>query len=215
MSALLVSTFANATDTTPHDMDVETVLKSIRSGGKKLKGQVQQIRNRFEMELALHGDHNKARLAVSDLKKALPAVTWSGTFTRRANGALIQHSGLLCADLDSIGARLAQVREKLKTSPHLFASFISPSGDGLKAVFRVPADSSKHAGSFRAVKREVFRLSGTGVDESAKDMARLCFLSHDPELYINEDATELEPLPEPEPTKVIEEIGERVFAPVE
>src|SRR5262245_48946206 len=101
------------------------------------------------MELALHGDHNKAKLAVSELKKALPAVTWSGMFTRRANGALIRHSGFLCADLDALGARLPGVRDKLEKSPHLFASFVSPSGDGLKAVFRVPADALKHPRSFR------------------------------------------------------------------
>jgi hypothetical protein len=103
MSTLLISTFADATDTTPRDLDVSTLLKAIRTGGKKLRGQITQLRNRMQMELALHGDYKKAKLAVAESKKDLPAVTWSGTFTRRANDAQIQHSGLFCADLDQLG----------------------------------------------------------------------------------------------------------------
>src|SRR5215831_10891476 len=102
MNALRVSTFASATDTTPRDLDVSTLLKAIRTGGKKLRGQIEQIRNRFEAEFAITADYKKAKLAVDTLKKALPAVTWSGTFTQRANENLRQHSGLLVADLDSL-----------------------------------------------------------------------------------------------------------------
>jgi putative DNA primase/helicase len=39
------------------------------------------------------------------------------------------------------------------------------------------------------------------LDESGKDPSRLCFMSYDPELYHNPDATELKPLPEPEKPK--------------
>ncbi len=72
----------------------------------------------------------------------------------------MKHSGLLCADLDSLGSQLVEVREKLKQSPHVFTLFLSPTGDGLKAVFSVPADASKHAGSFRAVEKHIRDLTG-------------------------------------------------------
>ena len=62
-------------------------------------------------------------------------------------------------------------------------------------MFRVPADASKHAGSYRAVEKHVRELTGVQIDESCKDVARLCFMSYDPELYVNENAIELEPLP--------------------
>jgi hypothetical protein len=39
-------------------------------------------------------------------------------------------------------------------------------------------------------------------DEKGKDLARLCFVSDDPDLYHNPDAIEIEPLPEPEKPKV-------------
>jgi hypothetical protein len=54
---------------------------------------------------------------------------------------LLAPSGLLCADLDNLGKRLTEVRAKLAKSPYLFALFTSPTGNGLKAVLRVPADA--------------------------------------------------------------------------
>src|SRR5262249_53928651 len=115
----------------------------------------------------------------------------------------VNHSGLLCADLDSLNGDLYTVREKLWQSPHAYAVFISPSGDGLKAVFRVPADATMHAGSFRAVEKHVRELTGKQIDQSGKDIARLCFLSYDPTVYYNASAREIEPLPEPEKPKAV------------
>jgi hypothetical protein len=92
---------------------------------------------------------------------------------------------------------LATVRAKLLSSPYLFALSLSPTGYGLKAVVRVPADASKHAGSFRAVQQHVRKLCGVEIDEACKDPARLCFLSYDPDIYVNDNAIEIEPLPEP------------------
>jgi hypothetical protein len=66
----------------------------------------------------------------------------------------------------------------------------------LKVVFRVSADASKHAGSFRAVQKHVLELTGVQIDESGKDVSRLCFMSYDPQIYVNENARELAPLPE-------------------
>lgn len=187
-----------ATDTETRDISVEKVLEAIRTGGKNLKGQITQIRNRFEAELDITGgDRKKARLAVDALKKQLPAVMWSGTFSQRANNALIQHSGLLVADIDSLGERLPEVRKKLQESPYVFALSVSPSGDGLKPIFLVLADASKHAGSFRAVEKHVRSLTGIQIDQACKDLARLCFMPYDPELYVNVNAQEIAPLPEP------------------
>jgi hypothetical protein len=47
------------------------------------------------------------------------------------------------------------------------------------------------------VKQHVLELTGVQIDESGKDLARLCFLSYDPNLYHNASATEIKPLPEP------------------
>src|SRR5258708_39679759 len=118
----------------------------------------------WERKLAQEGAPRRAKREEGELKKQLPAVLWSGTFTRRANDALVAHSGLLCADLDSLNGTLQDVRQKLSQSPHVWALSTSPGGNGLKAVFCVPADIAKHAGSFRAVEQHVRELTGVQVD---------------------------------------------------
>jgi hypothetical protein len=191
-----VSTVPCALSTETRDYDARKLVEVIRTGGKDVRGRVEQLRETLQRELASHGDPKRAKQAVGELKKQLPAVLWSGTFTKRANDALVQYSGLLCADLDGLNGSLPDARQKLLTSPHAWAVFTSPSGDGLKAVFKVPADVTKHGGSFRAVEQHIRALTGVQIDEACKDVARLCFLSHDPELYHNANAIPIEPLPE-------------------
>jgi len=193
----LISAVSSALSTETRDYAVGTVLETIRTGGKNLRGQIAQIRNRFEAELAITGDLKKAKSAIGPLKEQVPGVTWSGTFTKRAKDALVTHSGLLCADIDGLNGQLPVVRSKLEKSPLAFAVFLSPSGNGLKVVFRVPADATQHAACFRATEQHVRELTSFQIDESGKDVSRLCFLSHDPQLYHNPDATGIEPLPEP------------------
>jgi BT4734-like, N-terminal domain len=96
---------------------------------------------------------------------------------------------------------LPEVREKLLASPHVWALFLSPSGDGLKCILRVRVNAALHRASFRAVQQHVAQLTGVEIDQSCKDVARLCFLSFDPDLYHNADATEIEPVTEPEKPK--------------
>jgi Protein of unknown function (DUF3631)/VirE N-terminal domain len=200
---ITISVVENATSVETHNKSVDEVLRAIREGGRggKIKGLITQIRNNYAYEAEVVGDKKKAKEKASELKRSLPAVLWSGTFAKRANDALIQHSGLLCADLDDLGDSLEDVHAALRRSPHLWALLTSPSGTGLKAVFRVPPDASIHLASFRAIEKHVQELAGAQIDESCKDPARLCFMSYDPDLYHNPDAAELEPLPEPEKPK--------------
>src|SRR4030095_2466018 len=91
--------------------------------GKNAKFQTEKLRL-----LLAEGDQNEA----SKFKKKMIAAMVSGTFRDRGDNELIEHSGLLCADLDHLGERLPEIREKLKASPHVCVLFVSPSGDGLK-----------------------------------------------------------------------------------
>ena len=140
-------------------------------------------------------------------KDSLPAVMPSGTFRSRdgTNGSvaekLIRHSGLLCADLDKLGDNLEVIRGRLNASKYVYASFVSPSGSGLKAWFYVTPDANSHAGSFCAVEKYMLELTGIQIDQACKDMGRLCFISDDPEAYYNPNRCELAPLPEPEKPK--------------
>jgi putative DNA primase/helicase len=160
-------------------------------------GPVREIRRMFNEALTRTGDRKAAKEAVAAEKKKLRGILWSGLFSRRASEGLTEHSGLLCADLDDLSENLSDVRAKLQKSRYLWALFVSPTGEGLKAIFRVPADVSKHLASFRAVERHVLDLTGIQIDQACKDVARMCFVSYDPNAYSNPNAHEIAPLPEP------------------
>jgi len=199
-SAILVSCVKNAKDTVTQDYNAEEIIESIRTD-KQLSERIENIRDTFGSVMATTGNDRKAaKEAVAEDKKKLQGVLWSGSFRSRRKDAIVQHSGLLCADLDELGDQLAEVRSKLVTSPHVWLLFTSPAGEGLKCVVRVPADAQKHKASFHAVDKHVHDLTGIQIDQACSDVARLCFLSSDPDAYLNEDAIELPPLEADKPT---------------
>lgn len=194
---ITISMVANATATTTKDANGAHIVEHIRAG--KWRTSIEPIRRIYTDVLKKTSEVSAAKLAIDPLKKNSPGILWSGEFSSRVKPAqekLVAHSGLLCADLDTLGERLPQVRAKLATSPHLWAMFTSPSGDGIKAVFRVPADAERHLDSFRAVETHVHNLTGEQIDRACKDVARLCFVSYDPDAVLNEGAGELLPLAE-------------------
>ena len=196
MKDINVSMFENCVSTLGRPVDALAIFNAIKKG--RWREEVGRIRRLYSETLKRTGSHDKAKKAVEHLKKNLPAVTWSGKFSRRGNEYLLQHSGLCGADADVdalAGKDLNEVRAKLQTSPHVFAVFTSPTGHGLKPVVCVPPDASKHEGSFRAVRQHILELTGVKIDESGKDLARLCFVSDDPDAYLNLNAQEITPLP--------------------
>jgi hypothetical protein len=204
MNKLGISMVADAITTTTSNMDIAEIIEQIRTG--KWRVPIEKIRMEYSRVLQLTGDMKAAKLAVAPLKKKLPGFTPSGQFINRNKPVaekLLAHSGLYCADLDHLGERLAEVRTKLKTSPYLRYLFMSPSGDGLKAPFRVPADAAKHNASFRAIRQHIRELVGEEIDLSCSDVGRLCFVSYDPDVFSNDNAVEITPLAEkPKPAPV-------------
>ena len=128
--------------------------------------------------------------AYDTAKKALPAFTMSGTARDRKTP--LAHSGLLQIDLDKLNGTLDTVRAKVKSDPHIAFGFVSPSGDGLKLGLRI--DGERHAESFQTAEKYFLENYGVKIDPAVKDRLRLCFVSHDPELWTNNGAVEL-PLP--------------------
>ena len=149
------------------------------------------------------------------LKRNLPAFLWSGTFKERRNDAFEKFSGLLCADIDKVPERLAELHDLARNDPHVVAAFVSPSGDGIKIVFRVPVpdDLDGHAVNFSSVKFRLETYYKVQVDTSAKDAARLCYVSYDPAAFYSGNAIPLEPLDLPEETPKSKSNGSHNFAP--
>lgn len=198
---MTVSMVSRCYETETIPITLSEVWETIRTGDHDIKGRIIQIRSRYEMEKDITGDPQKAKKAVADLKMELPGFLPSGSFSKRETGALVEYSGLLCADLDSLGDRLAQIRDILKTMPFVRAIALSPSGDGLKVFFNVINDPARHEDSFRSIRENLKDLE-IEIDEKCKDPARICFFTYDPDLYLAEAGEIIppaEPLPPPTP----------------
>ena len=112
--------------------------------------------------------------------------TFSGTFTKRANSTLVKASNLMCLDFDH-QPNPARLAAALKDDDSLETAllFRSPSGDGLKWIVQVDYEGHSHEWLFNAISNYILASYGVEVDKSGKDIARACFLPHDPEAYIN------------------------------
>jgi hypothetical protein len=195
---MTVSMVKRCHQTETHPISFDDIWTTIRTGQHDLKQRITQIRNRYETERDITGSAEKAREAIIDLKLELPGFLPSGTFSKRDNGSLVKYSGLLCADMDSLGERLGEVRGILKTLPFVRAIALSPSGDGLKVFFNVINDPLRHEDSFRSI-RDNARDLGIEIDEKCKDIARICFFTYDPDLWLNVNADEILPPADPLP----------------
>jgi hypothetical protein len=73
-----------------------------------------------------------------------------------------------------------------------FASFISPSGNGLKILVKIDTPKAEHKEMFLKVQAHYESLLKLEIDKSGKDLTRLCFYSWDENLYLNENAKTFE-----------------------
>lgn len=157
----------------------------------KIKRQIAQLR-----QLLAEDEKEKA----SWIKKTLPAFTPNGTFhTIRRDNNLIKHSGVFCLDLDKVDEQtILTVREEAKQLPGLLMAFISPSGNGLKLLIKTDFNkkfigSKMTLGPLKEIHKRCFlevnnyygEQLGVSFDENVKQLAALCFLSHDEEVYFN------------------------------
>lgn len=122
------------------------------------------------------------------LKKQLPAVTFSAQYNHgRKAEYMVQYNRLFVLDIDNI-ANPKGLKELLKQDPYVKLCFISPSGNGVKIIVETENKTEQHADTFQQLKNYFELCFPICIDPSGKDIGRLCFLSHDPEIYYNPDA---------------------------
>lgn len=120
-----------------------------------------------------------------DAKRELPVVMYSGKFDGRKDEDLKEHSGVIVLDFDHIDVSYS--KNALATDEYILACWVSPSGDGLKALVKI-AQARKHRDHFRAIASYIDRQYGLEVDSTGQNESRLCFESYDPDIIINEDS---------------------------
>lgn len=186
----LVSFFKNAYENLPTDIPAAQFIASTK--GNEHKKLVEEIRERFQRALSRGVEYSQAKRTVDTQKKKLPCVSFAGVLPMRDKKATPKFTGLFQADLDLLRDRLPEIRATLRDDPHVYALFVSPTGEGLKAIYRVPvcSNAAEYKTAFAAVSSRVEDLTGVEIDK-LEDFTRLCFASHDPDACLNPNAVEL------------------------
>lgn len=182
-----MSLFADARSTQPKKhIGIEELVGMVRSPSLRIITAIRDARAALQS-----GDEDK----YDELKRELPAVTFSGSFSERKAAKLKKHSGLMGIDFDDLAPdQLIEAREKLISDPYLVFLYVSPSKKGLKGAVMLdtmPEDDSQHTLAFGAVQNYMEKKHGLSVDKSCSDVCRLAFVSHDPDCHYNQDAQPL------------------------
>ena len=168
-----ITVFRNIKDTSNAiHIDHAKIFERIRTG--KYKDLVEKIRTE---------SNNKKR---NDLKQQLPSILFSGKFSARNAKAIIDHSGLICLDFDKIPTDTMQaVRDTLEADQYTHALFLSPSGNGYKLIVRIPNDTDQHKAYFDGLAQY---YDSEYFDKACSDVSRVCYESHDSDIYVNEES---------------------------
>ena len=158
-------------------------------------------------------DHNEARKFKAE---AFDYVTFSGSFSTRRNGELIEHSGFMCFDIDKIESeeQLQNIKASLVAEErlHTVLLFRSPSGNGLKWVVEVPdrvwltqiTDDrlqitdvivKNHRVLYERIREYLFEKYAIETDHTS-DVARPCYLCYDDDAYYDEPTFKANPASE-------------------
>lgn len=177
--------YRNAFDKQPFYITIEQALARIKNG--QSRAAVEEIRNQIDKDRQ------------DELKKNLPSICFSGVFNERKDELIISHTGFIVLDFDNV-YEVDKRKDELSKSKYCYACWVSPRNNGIKMLVKI-ADGKNHIGHFDALK-EIF----TDADKSGKNVARLCFESYDPDLYLNEQADVFKKVKEVEKFKYVETV---------
>ena len=179
-----VTIFRNILDTaTPFHRPVGFILKRIKEGATK------DLVKRIRLE--------KNKTERNELKKELPAICFSGVFNQRNDSSISEHSGIICLDFDGYEKKkeLLSHKENLTKDPYVMSVFVSPSGNGLKVLVRIPPDPDNHVNYFNALQKH---FESPHFDKACKNISRVCYESFDPMVYVNENSSLWDKIDEPD-----------------
>lgn len=173
----------------PKYISVDSALERIKTG--KSKERIESIRSQMDKERA------------SKMKQNLPSVCFSGTFSERKDEFLLEHSGLIVLDFDGID-NPEEYRESLKEYRFIYSAWVSPSGNGVKALVKV-ASGDKHQAHFNSLMEDFDNL-----DASGRNVSRVCYESYDPDIWVNKKVIQYRKFKKEEKVKVEEAVGDKL-----
>jgi len=90
-------------------------------------------------------------------------------------------------------------KEQMSKNKYVFSVFVSPSGNGLKVLVKIPADPDNHINYFNSLEKH---FNSPYFDRTSKNISRVCYESYDPLIFINENSSVWDKIEEPEYTEV-------------
>ena len=155
----------------PFYRTIDVVLERIKQGSSR------------ELVKQIRGEKDKTKINV--LKQSLPAICFSGKFSKRSDSSITDHSGFICLDFDGYKSNkdLLEEKERLSKDKYVYSVFVSPSGKGLKALVKIPTDLDNHKNYFNSLEKY---FNSEYFDTTSKNISRVCYESYDPLIFINE-----------------------------
>lgn len=166
---------------------VEYIVQAIKSPKPEIETQINRLRIVREIDNKMY----------SQLKRKLPYIVcgiFNPAFRKKENLAYIEY---FIVDIDHISDKnldIAQLRHTLQNDQRVLTAFVSPSGDGMKLMFRL-SEKCYDPNIFSVFYKEFARQFSTQyrlnqvVDTATSDVSRACFISIDPDIYYQPNAT--------------------------
>lgn len=120
-------------------------------------------------------------------KTKLHCLTPSGVFSQREIKGLLEHSNVICLDVDVKDQIVNFDIEEIKKDPYVYVVHQSSTGNGGYAIY-VKIDGNKHLDAYLGLEHYFFVNYSIVLDKSCKDVSRLRFVSFDPFLFQNNKA---------------------------
>ena len=187
-----ITIFKDIKDTSqPFYRDVSTIIERIKEGASQ------------DIVRSIRAEKDKSKR--NQLKQSLPAICFSGKFTKRNDSSITEHSGLICLDFDGYESDklLLEDKERLTKDRYVYSVFISPSGLGLKALVKIPNEVDTHKQFFNSLQQH---FDSPYFDITCKNVSRVCYESYDPLIYINEQSSVFNQIKEQKYQEVVKHI---------
>lgn len=186
MKETKVAVFNNINDTSePRYVEVSKILKAIKDGA--FKDKVEAIRNENDKGNQSRLKSSLTSILFSSSKQEGVESGRNNKVSWRTDKGLVEHSGLMCLDLDKFSNEfeMISIKDDLMNDDYVFSVFVSPSGEGLKVLVKVPTQIENHRKYFYGLKEH---FNSPNFDDSCVNEARVCYVSYDEGIYINEDS---------------------------
>jgi hypothetical protein len=142
---------------------------------------------RYQHQITEARSYGKGHKEFEKIKSIVPTFSPNGCFyEKRSTSNLVSLSGFIYIDIDNYSDK-----ESLYHLPFVYSVWRSFSGTGLGVLVSISGLTEKTFQQSWTYLNDQFSKLNIEIDPQAKDIARQCIISFDPEIYINPDSVPL------------------------